>query len=378
MKTDDQTTNHMIAPVLYKDCITDDFGSFAAGLGNNENLNYTIRLHIHHKRHWIDSSYRDIFVQGWDVLYTKKRPDGPLITLDLNGVLGECLSFIQEGKRLRQLFNENIRFLPNLRIISMAGIGENLFNGPRAWKHEELCDRRIKDCFKILPLALIDIPTVQHYCQAVGHGPLAAPGIIYQPQTPPQTFTHHPRGAPLFESHPATGQVLAFPIIVGSINRYYDELPCHIPYPWLPDSASQISLVLAPIKAMLMRSTKVADPVSGRPIDPKSNNEGKSDPFKDTLIEIYNCIRIVHRSNYDANDAQPIDPAIENRDLVPNDLGVCQRLLDDHLPEVWKGKVWLKNREEAPPRAACGFDIKEQFSAAIAQIKSWKDASSGK
>ena len=119
---------------------------------------------------------------------------------------------------------------------------------------------------------------------------------------------------------------------------------------------------------MLSRlEVSIADPVTGIPIP--AGSDSNVDPSEDTTIEIYNCYRYVHRSNYDPQTASPIDPAEENQDLLPDNLDFCQNIVDACLPRVWQGKVWVKNREEAPPCVACGLDIDECFKAAIKVMK---------
>lgn len=227
--TDDQALNHIIAPLLYRECITENFESLAAGFGTNNGFEMTRRLHLYHRGHHVDSAYRDLFTTGWDDLRVKKRPNDFLAILDLDSVFSECRALVKEGIRLRQFLTEGVPVLPELQIVSMAGLGDNAYNRLDAPSLDLWCRNDVQQDFKILALALIDIPTVQHYCQAVNHGPLAIPSIVFEPRSLLQTFTHHTRCTPLFTPFPAYQLERAPPIILGAVNRYYDELPSYIP-----------------------------------------------------------------------------------------------------------------------------------------------------
>jgi hypothetical protein len=157
----------LCAPVLYSDCTPYDFTAFAAGLRTNEHIDRTARLHIHHKRHWTEPTYKDILTVGWDELEDKPILDTVPPSLDLQSVMEECQALIQEGARLRRFITEGLTILPNLRSVSMGGIGDQVFNQTGSIMIERMYSSRFEVTSKILPHALIDLPTLHHYCQAV-------------------------------------------------------------------------------------------------------------------------------------------------------------------------------------------------------------------
>jgi len=103
-----------------------------------------------------------------------------------------------------------------------------------------------------------------------------------------------------------------------------------------------IAHYLEPLKVML-NEIPVLD------VEP---NESKTVPFdsislKETKVEIYDYIRhcTVSGPGLDIN-------TIERH---PTDLSRIQSILDGKIGR-WKGKVFLKNREDCPPCSACGFE----------------------
>lgn len=350
----------LIAPVLYSDCTPFDFIAFAAGLRTNENIDFTTRLHVRGQRRWMEASYEEIINSGWDMFETKTNfnMDSVPLAINLAGVLKECQALVQEGKRLRQLITEGLTILPNLRTVSMGGIGEQVFNGMWAETVERRFNPRFEATSKVLPHAFIDLPTVQDYCQAVSNGPLALPSKIIKVKSPLRIFTHHPRGGHFFSSCSHGHEIRSPPIILGAINRYYTEKALLIPYFENGHPRINVKSLLEPLVAMLSRrAVYVANPVTGVP----TIYHGPSSDFDGTVIEVYGYVRLLPRWMLDSSLRASLDPANNMHDLPPQALAMFQATLDRDLPSKWKGKVWLKNREDAPPCPACGLNPEEEF-----------------
>lgn len=264
-------------------------------------------------------------------------------------VAEEWEALVEEGVRIRRFITEGLTVFPSLRYVAMGGIGDLVFNGPRAIDLEELNSDDFGNCYKFLPHALIDLPTIQHYCQSVGYGPLSLPDLIIKPESSLKTITFHGWRMPLFcrcekhyEKHP--------PIILGAINRYYCPWPMSIPTPMDNGQFRQYACsMLEPIIAMFDRRVMMAHPVTGEPFP---YLKGVDDAlFENTVIEIYDFVRSIDRICN--KTGLPVS-------VVPDTIvEAFQKKLDSHLPPVWKGKVWLKKREEGPPCEACGLHPKD-------------------
>jgi len=344
-------------PVLYGDCTPDNFVSFAAGLRTNENTDRTARLHIHHQRHWQEATYHEIFTLGWDALEDKVDINAVPYIRDKDSVYEECQALEKEGLRLRKFITEGLTILPNLRTVSMGGIGEAIYNGSFAPYIEQYYDCHFDDSRKLLPHSLIDLPTVSHYCQAVAFGPLALPSKILKLQSPLETFTHHPRPSPLFSLCRNVQATCSPPVILGAVNRYYCEAAISIPYSMVGKAEVDLTGLMDPILAMLSRSVYVADPTTGTTVI--SNDEATD--IDGTVIELYAYVRAVDEKDLAALTRGYSAFSNKLQELAPQSLVDLQAHLDTLLPEEWKGKVWLKNREDAPPCPAYGLDLEEEF-----------------
>jgi hypothetical protein len=287
---------------------------------------------------------------------------------DLMGVMEECHALVQEGKRIRRFITEGLSVLPRLHTVAMGGIGETLFNDVGGFQVEEMYSCRFEDNAKILPHALINLPTIRNYCQTVFYGLLALPNKIIKVKSALQTFTTHFRGSQTFSNCLTVQELRSPPIILGAINRYYCEMANHALYPFDGDAVGEFTTLLAPILAMLDRSVYVADPVTGESTECNSD----VDAFEGTKVEIYDYIRTIDRSKVDSTSHVCIDPDEILQALPPLSSSFLQNLVDQAVPQQWKGKVVLKNREEAPPCSACGLDLQEEFVDVLEHFKSYK------
>jgi hypothetical protein len=219
--------------------------------------------------------------------------------------------------------------LANLESVIMSGEGDNF---PRGRNQAEF------DIFTNslppapIPLFFASLPNVKHYCQWIPTGPLALPTRIIKIDNPPEIVTiHYPH---MLEDW---GPQWIPPIVLGTTNRYMFKSNNGV---CSRDSGEdmrfdQLAYFVAPMMHML----------SPHPVLHVKSNGHEYVPFdsvslNNTRLEMYDYIR--HSSLDDINDDSP------------NDLIHIQRLFDERIGR-WKGKVFLKNREDCPPCSACGF-----------------------
>jgi hypothetical protein len=189
-----------------------------------------------------------------------------------------------------------------------------------------------------IPLFLANLPSVKHYCQSSPVGPLALPNLTLQIEHHPDIVTNHRPGL-IADLGPAWRP----PIVLGSTNR----LMCNGTHfylssdtPGAPIPAENIIRYLGPLEEMLSKN-----PVLRLGVTQHTTVPFNSVSLENTKIEIYDYIR--HCTFSGVAD-------IQTADSRPTDLSQIQSILDARIGR-WKGKVFLKNREDCPPCSACGF-----------------------
>ena len=370
----------LCSPVFYKDITTDDFPLLlTAGLDSNKNFEQTTRLHLLHKRHWPEPTYLDILTNGWTgLLWTRQYTE----EVSSDDAVLEFQGLSQAGGRIRKLLESGVTIFPRLQTVAMGSVSDELYNAKEGSAFEKILDRIYTDHSRSLPLALLDLPTVQHYCQGVAHGPLALSKRLIKTKTPLKTYTRHTRGVDDMFCTCAVDVACNEtcqqpPIVLGAINRYYcvNTRPYRHYFQIVADD-SPLDIFWEPVLAMFTRPGIVfADRDTGRPLIllddiPKSALEG-------TTVEIYSFVRTMDVDNLKGH---PTIVARDQRMLQgiqpPQSLERHQRALDRGLPEVWKGKVRLFNREDAPPCAACGFDLEGEFQAYVDRLAAQEERES--
>jgi hypothetical protein len=350
------------APLLYKECVTNDFPTFAFTLGSNANTETTNRLHLFQKRHSWEPSYEKIFEDGWAEFDCKSEPESIQENHSLNSMRYECWDLIEAGIKIRQLLNSGTgNILPKLQFVSMGGIGEQIFNGPQGWILNKDLDNEFIMGIKLLAPALLDIPSVQHYCQAVAHGPLALPGRTIISQSALKTFTlHHHRERLIFcNCERSCDHTHSPPIILGAINRYYCQNRGYDSDPITPQFANGWSRkILMPILQMLCRPVlSIADPETGKMLPFKG--EITAELLEGTQIEIYNIFRTYRADKSLRKKIKKNKKIVET--LPPQSLSWFQNTLEGYLDQCcsgWVGRVKFYNREDAPLCPACGYDFR--------------------
>jgi hypothetical protein len=188
-----------------------------------------------------------------------------------------------------------------------------------------------------LPTALLNLPTVQHYCQSSMLGPLAIRNSGYRPTYPPKIVTYHYRHPYGFwdpNKRP--------PIVFGSINRFMSPNPFVVSIPGGGDlrMVGGLREVFLPLLDMLDFLVPVSfqkgDDIISRYLDDESQIDST---IIGTVLELYKFIELRGRGS-----------SAEN-------LASLQKALDAVLGP-WTGKVILKDKSECPPCSACGYAYK--------------------
>jgi hypothetical protein len=375
---DRETMHELCTPLLYKEIITNDFGTFASELETNHNIKKTTRLHLYHKWHWWEPTYEQIFDNRWDEFECKTEPESIIKTQSFFTKWEECDTLIEMGVKIRRLVTSGVTVLPQLRVVSIGGIGEQTYSGDTAWAIENELVRRCGRS-RILAHTLLDLPTVQHYCQGVCYGPLALPNRLLISKSALKTFTIHHRGRPLFciclMNCDHTHQP---PIILGAVNRYFCKALAYIPLPIQPESEAKWLRFLLPIFTMLCRpAISLADPATGETVP--FEGEITAELIKGTQVEIYDFVR-THLCDKSLRKKIKKDVGIV-KTLPPQSLSWFQDKLDEMLAkctEGWVGRVKLLNREEAPLCPACGFDSEESHEDYLRTRETGPNAAAGK
>jgi len=184
-----------------------------------------------------------------------------------------------------------------------------------------------------VPLFFANLPNVKHYCQWTPTGPLALPNQIIKIDNPPEIVTiHYPH---MLEDW---GPQWLPPIVLGTTNRYMfrsNNFAASRTDTGEDVHFEQLAAFVASLMTML----------SPHPVLHVKSNGYDYVPFdsvslSNTRLEMYDYIRHTNLLNA--------------RDHPPSDLTYIQHLFDERIGK-WKGKMFLKNREDCAPCSACGF-----------------------
>jgi hypothetical protein len=86
--------HEILAPSLYQDWVGDEFTLFLSDMNTNQNFGQTTRLHLHYRPHWIEATYCDIILSGWDKLKTKFNLNRFEAEVDIDSVVEEVRALI--------------------------------------------------------------------------------------------------------------------------------------------------------------------------------------------------------------------------------------------------------------------------------------------
>lgn len=216
------------------------------------------------------------------------------------------------------------------------------------WEERALKDSGMSTIYKMLPVALLAIPSVEHFCQSTECGPLALRPSIHKPSghLSIKVFTYHLR-------HPGRHHGLKrnfAPIISGAINRYYY---LYDPTAENVNASSERILGQTMTVSLVKCFSNKGFEVVGPDMKPLKESSIEKDPVQNTVVELYGL--------FPADlGLTPIEAAQTESDRTYVTREVMQDLLDSNLPEIWKGKVFLKSKAEAPPCTACGRKLMDE------------------
>jgi hypothetical protein len=215
-------------------------------------------------------------------------------------------------------------------------------------------------------------PSVKYYCQTNTSGPFAMGNHILQPDYPPEIVTYHSVRMPT-PSEAQKGEFgLIQPIVLGAINRYMMDAP-HIV---LTDSRATLSTMQAYFLPLLWSLAARTFTLYWSPVSWGTCRFNSTSQRLDcTTIEVYNYCQHIYLE--DPLGYGPIPgpkySSIEDLQAILDQLIEAKR----DMIGMWKGKVFLKKSEDAPPCAACGLtDARAQVELPI-QDSFLTDASGG-
>lgn len=330
--------------------------SFIIGLHNhNELINKIERLHLYSGVHLTEPSYHDLlhdWCNPWDLIEGPPPPAKCSNGASDFSAMDECRITNGAGNILLRMLKQ-YKVFPRLCTVSLGDMPNITWGMPRGPFYHALMENSAKkNGLESIPRLLIDVATVQHVCQSTRLGPYAFDFAVYKPSTPVAVFSYHPT----ISSPRCPCTVEMGPMIWGATNRYYytslfvvENGPTG---EWDPvEEAQRIHTLVHCISSVQAKNLSSAE-VPRYLLD-----------LDGTKLEIYDYIRYV--DPVPGNRAED-NTAIARASRPATSLMRIQSLLDEALPKWWKGRVLLKNREEAPPCTACGLDIEEQWEDIIA------------
>jgi hypothetical protein len=368
---------------LYKDCLVGDVNLLIDGLEPKSRKEYllnkvtTLRLYHPFDRSPDEPSYPDLFSKGKWAQTGKKETiqghDGQIRRCYKDQGYADRYWGRTAGHKLRRTitdrglgFERDHRELFPEDFIGKTPLGDEAFakleriimmgTGDKSWGElNRLHDHALPfDAYppmtvqhklygiprkldpRPIPHFLLGLGSVKHYCQTSLAGPLAIANEILQPVNSPKVVTFH-------ISTRAMDEGIMPPIVIGAVNRYMcvattifcdftdgNVLADHV-----------VEDILKPLRNMLNRRKYglylYPDNIEYPLID-------YSTEFENTSIEVYNYVRHVWVDN--------IDPI--TRKGSSNLRGFQDQL--DRTAGMWRGKVILKNSEDAEPCSACGVE----------------------
>ena len=345
-------------PKLYTNCYIGNLSSLIPALLHDDAISNKIeRLHLYSGgTYHQEPPYSELICKDmWPCFTTPNRLLDERDQVPLYCVVDEIQTCHSVGLKLREKWSKVSGFLSRLDTVSL-GDNDNLtwsMAGARETERTLLLD---KDCFdtKLAPHFLMALPNVKNVCQSTLHGPLSLVACFYTMSNPPTIFNYHSK-LPFCSC--ACDAILG-PIILGTINRhFYGCLYCVDKY---PRNAWRDTRDLMSMRAILLRFAALQVIDLGEPDSRVSTTPFDEVDLGNTKIELYDYIRITNPIPGDPHQdfrrgctLQACRPATS--------LASYQQLLDQQLPEKWRGRVILRDREEAPPCTACGLHIKEQW-----------------
>ena len=342
-RTDRQTLYEICKTELYRDCLVGDFDDFVSDVSSNPRkidlLNRVKSLRLYQADYLLlkEPTYEELLSVGeWRFLGVKSHIKDCWASLMLafndnrfadRYLSGPACTALQSGADSLTLSQSIFKSLD--RVI-MSGETKSF-----PWGTNQFQFTMFDDPLNAAPIPsfLASLPSVKHYCQCSPTGPLALPNHIIKIDNPPDIVTFHP---PYMLEQ--CGPQWLPPIILGATNRYiFNRNGMTGTTTDTGEGLDYDSLApfMSPLVAMLL-DRMVLDVSS----DTHHYGTFGSVSLDKTTIEVYDYIR-----HFNLSDTRK-DP--------PSDLRHIQRKFEETIGR-WKGKVFLKNREDCPPCSACGF-----------------------
>lgn len=255
--------------------------------------------------------------------------------------------------------------LARLTTVSLGNLTNLAWERPSFKETERFSTYPGRENLKAMPHFLVNLPNIQHICQMTRFGPhFLYPGICV-PTYPPNIYTYHCNlPAKLCICTEEVG-----PIVLGSINRHYytctfavDHTPFVNPWGVMQDQT---------------RINNIVQRLIGSPVVVLTDEGASVGHYTDDLdigsipLEIYDYVR------YRATPPDGRPKLVWNRGHTPRgsqpaaNIAPFQALLDEALPQKWKGRAIMKDREDARPCTACGLSMKEQWDHTVNSSACW-------
>jgi hypothetical protein len=351
-----QTLQAICSPLLYRDCQVSDPSRFIQTAASDRKLLSKVRtLRIYDSLRITDPSIIELLLSRaeWSQVGPMRHSVDKAHEADVRRRLQmrKHHQLPNHANTVRLSIQQGNWLFPNLKKVAMTSIGDCSWGRMR---QDNTLDCVLGD--NRLPLSLLSLPSVEHYCQTSAVGPLSLSSDVVRPLHPPKIVTSHyalretPWPYHTFE-----------PIVLGAINRYIYCASSRVgtPYPLTADlitseSSSMLDVIAVPL---MTRHTVIQEIEStSRDIDKACIPFTKEVPFdkvslEGTYIEVYNVFR-----NFEDNETIS-DEDSKHAKSWPFAPDVCEALekLGDGIWGRWKGRVKIRNKEDIPDCPACGY-----------------------
>lgn len=335
---DEQTFKDICTPQLYKDCLVSNVNHFLFGLekGPYQNkardLTQVRTLQIYASKACQVATYKDLFegtAEWLDVGSARGIIDG-VSSETSDRISLDYLKNDVAALRVKLGITRSPHLLGSLERVCMTSTGD------QSWgTHQKHLPIDVTFTTPALPIRLLCLSSVKHYCQSTMLGPLTLGGTIVKPNNPPKVATFHSDRINLW----GNGDILP-PIVIGAVNRYMSKgLTFHSFPPDLYMSAG-VAQAFRPLLTFF-----AARPIGIETDGYLDNVSEDTISFADTSIEIYNFI--------DYYPGPGSDPNLTSAGR----LALVQEFVGKYLGK-WKGRVVLKEKADCPPCSACGYTFK--------------------
>lgn len=335
---------------LYKDCLVGDAATCLQCVRARPPFDQIERLQICIPTPAFEITYPQLLRRDdWESLFAKKVPMEKYKWRNVFNLETSLVNVSNAGAQVRRLLQEGTAILSKLKSVTLGGLGELRWNDRDTASYLGICPGSPVE--RVTAQTFLDLPSIESICQYYLDGPLSLSECIILPHSRLRVFTYHPR--PCAPISPMTMPALP-PIIIGAVNRYYSGMAREVSSDLPPDREEAIFTgALRPVIMMLgidrtavMHTTRHEDRTHWISLEDVNTDR--------TTVELYDYVRIVDYKDLQSYTCAccPLDGSILK---PPLPLDKLQKLLDAHMHPKWKGKVFLKHREDAPPCVSCGL-----------------------